>query len=116
MDRYSNGSYVVKDKINTSYIEINTLLKKVEVGVNKDNVFVFTSPLTVTEFAKKINKSASEIIRYFLLKGQIITINTLLSEDQIAELCVNFNLDFTVSAISESEGIRSSASKSKRKG
>ena len=28
MDRYSNGSYVVKDKINTSYIEINTLSKE----------------------------------------------------------------------------------------
>lgn len=83
-----------KETDNRKNIEINTLLKKVEVGVNKDNVFVFTSPLTVTEFAKKINKSASEIIRYFLLKGQIITINTLLSEDQIAELCVNFNLDF----------------------
>ena len=83
-----------KETDNRKNIEINTLLKKVEVGVNKDNVFVFTSPLTVTEFAKKINKPASEIIRYFLLKGQIITINTLLSEDQIAELCVNFNLDF----------------------
>ncbi|MBQ5543507.1 MAG: translation initiation factor IF-2 [Mycoplasmataceae bacterium] len=83
-----------KETDNRKNIEINTLLKKVEVGVNKDNIFVFTSPLTVTEFAKKINKSASEIIRYFLLKGQIITINTLLSEDQIAELCVNFNLDF----------------------
>ena len=83
-----------KETDNRKNIEINTLLKKVEVGVNKDNVFVFTSLLTVTEFAKKINKSASEIIRYFLLKGQIITINTLLSEDQIAELCVNFNLDF----------------------
>lgn len=83
-----------KETDNRKNIEINTLLKKVEVGVNKDNVFVFTSPLTVTEFAKKINKPASEIIRFFLLKGQIITINTLLSEDQIAELCVNFNLDF----------------------
>ena len=83
-----------KETDNRKNIEINTLLKKVEVGVNKENIFVFTSPLTVTEFAKKINKPASEIIRYFLLKGQIITINTLLSEDQIAELCVNFNLDF----------------------
>ena len=83
-----------KEVDNRKNIEINTLLKKVEVGLNKDNVFIFTSPLTVTEFAKKIDKVSSEIIRYFLLKGQIITINTLLSEEQIAELCVNFNIDF----------------------
>ena len=28
MDRYSNGSYVVKDKVNNSYLEINTLSKE----------------------------------------------------------------------------------------
>ena len=28
MDRYSNGSYVVKDKVNNSYIEIDTLSKE----------------------------------------------------------------------------------------
>ncbi len=83
-----------KKEDNRKNIEINTLLKKVDVGVNKNNVFIFTSPLTVVEFSKKINKASTEIIRYFLVKGNLITVNTLLSEDQIGELCLHFNYDF----------------------
>lgn len=75
-------------------VEINSLLKKVDVGVNKNNIFIFTSPLTISEFAKKINKNVTEIIRYFLLKGIALTMNSLLSEEQIGELCIHFNLDF----------------------
>lgn len=75
-------------------VEINSLFKKVDVGVNKNNVFVFTSPLTISEFSKKINKNVSEIIKYFLLKGQALNMNSLLSEEQIGELCIHFNLDF----------------------
>ena len=83
-----------KNADNRKAIEINSLLHKVNVGVNSDNVFVFSSPLTVADFAKSINHSSSEIIRYFLIKGQMLNINSLLTEEQIGELCLNFGLDF----------------------
>ena len=83
-----------KNADNRKAIEINSLLHKVNVGVNSDNVFVFSSPLTVIDFAKSVNHPASEIIRYFLIKGLMLNINSLLSEEQIGELCLNFGLDF----------------------
>ena len=83
-----------KNADNRKAIEINSLLHKVNVGVNSDNVFVFSSPLTVIDFAKSVNHPASEIIRYFLIKGQMLNINSLLTEEQIGELCLNFGLDF----------------------
>lgn len=84
---------VVVDKRET--IDINKKLKKVDVGV-KDGVFIFTSPLTIEQFAPKINKSSGEIIKNYFMKGQMKTINTLLDEEEIAELCLEHGFDFKI--------------------
>ena len=86
-----------KPKKNDTRTDINFKehLKFVDVGV-KDGVFVFTSPLTVGEFAKKINKSTAEILKYFFLKGIILNINDVLQIEQIGELCLENNLDFKI--------------------
>lgn len=76
-------------------IDFKEHLKSVDVGV-KDGVFVFTSPLTVGEFAKKINKSTADILKYFFLKGVILNINDVLQVEQIGELCLENNLDFKI--------------------
>jgi translation initiation factor IF-2 len=74
-------------------IDLKSQFKKVDTGV-KNGVFIFSSPLTVDQFAKKINKSPSEILKYFFLKGRMLTLNTLLSEEEIGELCLEYNYDF----------------------
>ncbi len=86
-----------KPKKNDTRTNINFKehLKSVDVGV-KDGVFVFTSPLTVGEFAKKINKSTAEILKYFFLKGVVLNINDVLQVEQIGELCLENNLDFKI--------------------
>ncbi len=78
-----------------TYINFKEHLKAVDVGV-KDGVFIFTAPLTVGEFAQKINKSPSEILKYFFLKGVMLNINDVLQVEQIGELCLENNLDFKV--------------------
>ena len=37
MDRYSNGSYVVKDKIINSYLDVPYLMEEETIAESKDN-------------------------------------------------------------------------------
>ncbi|AOX44204.1 translation initiation factor IF-2 [Spiroplasma sp. NBRC 100390] len=72
---------------------IQSQLKTVEAHIN-EGVFVYAEALTIVEFAEKINKPVSEIIKYFFAKGIMLNQNTYLSEDQLGELCLEFGLDF----------------------
>lgn len=76
-------------------IKIKDQLNTVKTGV-QDGIFVFTSPLTLGELAGKINKNTSELIKYFFLKGKVVTINELLTIEQIGEICLENNLDFKI--------------------
>jgi translation initiation factor IF-2 len=87
-----NNSFNKKNDIRQN-IDIKSQFKKVDIGV-KNGVFIFTSPLTVEQFASKIGKPSSEIIKYFFLKGKMMTLNNLLTEEEIGELCLEYNLDF----------------------
>lgn len=72
---------------------IQSQLKTVEAHVN-EGVFVYDEALTIAEFAQKINKPVSEIIKYFFSKGIMLNQNNFLTEDQLGELCLEFGLDF----------------------
>lgn len=76
-------------------IDINKQIKTVDVGV-KNGVFIFTSPLSVEELAKKLGKPAGEIIKFFFLKGEIISLNSVLNEEQIGEICLEYGYDFQI--------------------
>lgn len=61
----------------------------------KDNVFIFSSALSVSEFAAKIHKTPVDIVKMlFTQKGIAVTLNTILTQDQICELCLEFGYDF----------------------
>ncbi|TPE57748.1 translation initiation factor IF-2 [[Mycoplasma] falconis] len=60
----------------------------------QDGIFTFTGPLTISEFANKIKKSVSDIIMFYFKQGIAKNLNTTLSEEEIAELCLNYNIDF----------------------
>jgi translation initiation factor IF-2 len=74
-------------------IDLKSQFKKVDTGI-KNGVFIFSSPLTIDQFSKKIDKSSSDILKYFFLKGRMMNINTLLTEEEIGELCLEYNYDF----------------------
>lgn len=76
-------------------IKIEDQIKTVNVGV-QDGVFIFTSPLSVSELAPKLKKNTNEIIKFFFMKGIMVTLNTVLNEEQIGELCLEYNLDFKI--------------------
>ncbi len=73
--------------------EIKNQLVDVKVEL-KDGVFIFTGPMSIADFAKRINKSASEILTNLFKKGAMHTLNSILSEEEIAEICFDYGFDF----------------------
>ena len=73
--------------------EVRNQLFDVKTEV-KNGVFIFTNTMPIGEFAKKINLAPTEIIKNFLLKGKMYQINHVLTEEEIAEICMEHNLDF----------------------
>lgn len=82
-----------KKNDNRQSINLKSQFRNVETGV-KNGVFIFSKPLTVDEFAQKINKPSSEILKNFFMKGLMKNINTILTEEEIGELCLEYNFDF----------------------
>ncbi|MCF1348988.1 translation initiation factor IF-2 [Ureaplasma urealyticum] len=86
---------IKQKKDNRIAIDVKKHIKKVDVGVF-DGTFVFTSPLSIAELAPKLNKSANEIIMRYFKKGVVYNLNTILDEEQIGELCLEYDLDFKI--------------------
>lgn len=60
----------------------------------ENGVFTYSGTLTLDQLCKKINISATDVIKSFMMKGKLISLNTVLSEDLVAEVCIENNLDF----------------------
>ncbi len=73
--------------------DIKKQLKSVDTEL-KDGIFIFSGPMTIGEFSGKINKSATEIITKFFEQGKMFNINHTLGEEEIAELCMEYEFDF----------------------
>ena len=73
--------------------EIKNQLTDVKVEL-KDGVFIFTGPMSVNEFAKMIKKPANEILTNFFKKGILHNLNSIISEEEIAEICFDYGFDF----------------------
>ena len=82
-----------KQKDTRQSIDLKAQFKKVDTGI-KNGVFIFSHPLTIEQIATKLNTSSSDIIKYFFLRGKMKNINTILDENEIGELCLEYNYDF----------------------
>ncbi|MGX9358724.1 translation initiation factor IF-2 [Mycoplasma sp. 2575] len=87
---------MAKQKCNKRISNVDNIKEKLNVveAKVKNGVFIFTGPLTVCEFSQKINQTAAQILTYFFKKGIMKNINTFLNEEEIAEICLHYNLDF----------------------
>ncbi|MCQ2753083.1 MAG: translation initiation factor IF-2 [Bacilli bacterium] len=81
-----------KNKQRISNVSFNKDHKKNFNKVN-NGVFVFTRSLSVGELAKQLNILPSDIIKYFFLQKKMVTINQMLDDDSIGEVCLNFGYD-----------------------
>ncbi|MCP4336310.1 MAG: translation initiation factor IF-2 [Mycoplasma sp.] len=83
----------MKDKRKTNIKDVKTQMKEVKTEL-KDGIFVYTGPMTISEFSLAINIPATNIVKSFFMKGKILNLNSTLDEEQIAELCIEHEFDF----------------------
>lgn len=83
----------MKDKRIANEQAIENQLKTVDTKL-KDGVFVFTGPMTISEFAIAMEKSPNAIITHYFKQGKMFNINHTLNEEDIAELCLEWGFDF----------------------
>lgn len=91
-------------KDTTREVNISTKVHsdKAKTKVN-GGVFVYTGAISVAQLAQALNISPSDIIKFLFMKGKMITINTILDDELIGEICLEFGYDFQKKVIVEAE-------------
>ncbi|MCQ2087638.1 MAG: translation initiation factor IF-2 [Bacilli bacterium] len=75
---------------------------KVKTKVN-GGVFTYTGAITVGELSKTLEIPVSDIIKFLFLQGKMITINTVLDDELIGTICLEFGYDFEKKVIVAAE-------------
>ena len=91
-------------KDNSREVNISTKVHsdKTKTKVN-GGVFVYTGAISVAQLAQALNINSSDIIKFLFMKGKMITINTILDDELIGEICLEFGYDFQKKVIVEAE-------------
>jgi translation initiation factor IF-2 len=55
----------------------------------------YTDGITVGELAEKLKKNASEIIKLLFMLGKMVTINSIMDDDLVELVCLEFNVEVT---------------------
>ena len=66
-------------------------------------VFVYTGAISTGELSNALNIPVGEIIKFLFLQGKNITINTILDDELIGYVCLQFGYDFQKKVIVEAE-------------
>ena len=66
---------------------------KTKTKVN-GGVFTYTGAISAGELAKTLNIPLGEIIKFLFLQGKMVTINTILDDELIGTVCLQFGYDF----------------------
>ena len=66
-------------------------------------VFVYTGAISTKELAEKLNIQVSDIIKFLFMQGKMITINSILDDELIGTICLEFGYDFQKQEIVEAE-------------
>lgn len=82
------------DKRNqTSNIEqVKSQMKEVITEV-KNGVLIYSGKMTVGDLAKKLDLNANDLIKRFLMLGKMYSLNYVLNEEEIAEVCFDNGID-----------------------
>ena len=67
--------------------------KKVHTKVN-GGVFLYTGAISTSELSKALNVPLGDIIKFLFLQGKMVTINTVLDDELIGLVCLEFGYDF----------------------
>ncbi|MEA5061667.1 MAG: translation initiation factor IF-2 [Erysipelotrichaceae bacterium] len=95
---------MVKDQKVDRKVNVSTKVSSSKTSTKVNNgVFVYTGAISVGELAKTLNVLPSDIIKYFFLKGKMVTINALLDDEMIGTVCLEYGFDFQKKNLVEAE-------------
>jgi len=99
MGKKINKKTFTKRETNVSTkIKTNRSRLKVNGGV-----FVYTGAISAGELAKTINVPIGDVIKFLFLQGKMVTINTILDDELIGLVCLEFGYDFQKKTIVAAE-------------
>ncbi|AGR41028.1 translation initiation factor IF-2 [Spiroplasma taiwanense] len=93
-EKNNNQKQVAKNKSKAHTANLKNQLRETKETGLIDGVFIYTEPLSIADFAKKLNKGPAEIVKWFFTNGSMVTQNQILSEEQMGELCLEFGYYF----------------------
>ena len=76
-----------------SNVSVKVSADKVKTKVN-GGVFTYTGAISTGELSKSLNIPVGDIIKFLFLQGKMITINTILDDELIGTVCLEFGYDF----------------------
>ena len=93
-----------KNNFNTRETNVSTKVKndRVKTKVN-GGVFVYTGAISAGELAKTINVPIGDVIKFLFMQGKMVTINTILDDELIGLVCLEFGYDFQKKTIVAAE-------------
>ena len=93
-----------KNNFNARETNVSTKVKndRVKTKVN-GGVFVYTGAISAGELAKTINVPIGDVIKFLFMQGKMITINTILDDELIGLVCLEFGYDFQKKVIVAAE-------------
>ena len=93
-----------KNNFNTRETNVSTKVKndRVKTKVN-GGVFVYTGAISAGELAKTINVPIGDVIKFLFMQGKMVTINTILDDELIGLVCLEFGYDFQKKVIVAAE-------------
>ncbi len=84
-----------KNIISKDSLKIKEYMSQSETHV-KDKTLFFSTGTTIKQVSLALNKQPAEIVKYFFMKKIMLNINSPLNEEQVGELALNYDLDFTM--------------------
>ena len=98
---------MAKEKKNKSIERTTNVSTKVSANKTKtkvnQGVFVYTGAISVLDLSKTINVPVNDIIKFLFLQGKMITINTILDDELIGLVCLEYGYDFQKKVLVEAE-------------
>ena len=76
-----------------SNVSVKVSADKVKTKVN-GGVFTYTGAISTGDLSKSLNVPVGDIIKFLFLQGKMITINTILDDELIGTVCLEFGYDF----------------------
>ena len=65
----------------------------------------YSDGITVGQFAEKLNRNSSDIIKLLFMLGKMVTINTNLDEETIQLICLDYNVEATKEIIVDPDSL-----------